>query len=144
MTNQQRKAIAQLIDRYSYEEDEKTLLLFSELGELKKQGYISRSDALRILKWKSPRPTHHYEKNSESDFRLITEMAFASRHERLRMHSLTALSGVKYPAASALLMFYDPKLYPVIDIRVWKQLYKLNLVNTNPKGQGFSLDEWIT
>src|SRR5579872_936048 len=114
MTNQQKKAIAQLIDKYPYVEDGKTLLLFSELSELKKQGYISRSDALRILRWKSPRPTHHYEKNSESDFRSISEMAFASKNERLRMHSLTALKGVKYPAASAILMFYDPKQYPVI------------------------------
>ena len=144
MTNQQRKAIEQLIDEYPYKEDEETMLLFSELAGMKKQGFIYRSDALRILRWKSPRPTRHYEKNSESDFRSITESAFSTRNERLRMHSLTALNGVKYPAASALLMFYDPNEYPVIDIRVWKQLYKLNLVNTNPGGQGFSLDEWIT
>jgi hypothetical protein len=26
---------------------------------------------------------------------------------------------------------------------VWKQLFKANLVDTNPKGQGFSLDEWV-
>jgi hypothetical protein len=144
MTSQQRNAIARLIDEYPYKEDEKTHLLFSEFGELKKQGYILRSDALRILRWKSPRPTRFYIQNSESDFRSITEAAFLSRNERLRMHSLTALKGVKYPAASAILMFYDPKQYPVIDIRVWQQLHRLNFVTTNSKGQGFSLDEWIT
>jgi hypothetical protein len=49
---------------------------------------------------------------------------------------------VKYPAVSAILMFYDKTKYPVIDIRVWKQLYKTGLVNTNSLGRGFKLDEW--
>ena len=39
-------------------------------------------------------------------------------------------------------MFFDPKQYPIIDIRVWRQLYKAGLVETNPRGQGFKLKEW--
>jgi hypothetical protein len=44
--------------------------------------------------------------------------------------------------ASAILMFYDRTQYPIIDIRVWRQLYNAGLVTTNPRGQGFRLKEW--
>jgi len=40
-------------------------------------------------------------------------------------------------------MFYDRINYPVIDIRVWKQLYKHGLLSENPNGQGFTLNQWI-
>ena len=63
--------------------------------------------------------------------------------EKLKIHILTALIGVKYPSASAILMFID-RNYPVLDIRVWKQLYNLNYVNSNPNGQNFTLEEWNT
>jgi hypothetical protein len=39
-------------------------------------------------------------------------------------------------------MFYDPTKYPIIDIRVWKQLYNAGLTKTNPRGQSFRLSEW--
>ena len=39
-------------------------------------------------------------------------------------------------------MFYDPKQYPVIDIRVWRQLYNYGLLTENPKGQSFTLNQW--
>ena len=64
--------------------------------------------------------------------------------ERIKIHILTAIEGVSYPATSAILMFYDKVNYPVIDIRVWQQLYKAGMVTTNPRGQGFRLNEWIT
>ena len=68
------------------------------------------------------------------------------RNELLRMHLLTALNGVNYPAASAILMFYDRKRYPVLDIRVWQQLYKAGLVHfesTRDRISAFS-NGWIT
>lgn len=124
-------------------EDEKTIKLFDRIGNVKKQGYLTKPQALDILKWKSPRPLRHYEINSENDFKEITGLAFESRDERLKIHILTALTGVNYPAASAILMFYDRTMYPIIDIRVWKQFYKIGLVDTNAKGQGFTLKQWI-
>lgn len=105
---------------------------------------MSKDLGLKILKWKSHRPTKHYEKNSNSDFEIITRIAFKQNDERVKIHILTALNGVNYPAASAILMFYDPKQYPVIDIRVWKQLYHFGLLTENPKGQSFTLNQWET
>jgi hypothetical protein len=52
------------------------------------------------------------------------------------------LSGVNYPAASAILMFYDKTKYPVLDIRVWQQLHKAKLVTSNSTGQTFTLKQW--
>ena len=98
---------------------------------------------MKILKWKSPRPLKYYIKNNNEDFKKITRLAFQQKDEKLKIHILTALIGVKYPSASAILMFLNQD-YPVLDIRVWKQLYKLQLVKTNPNGQNFSLEEWIT
>lgn len=141
MTKQQRKAIAQLLDK-KYDEDVKTKKLLSQLSHVKECEFLERNDAITILRWKSTRPTPLYERNSEDDFREITSVAFTTKHEGLKIHTLTALHGVSIPAASALLMFRDPSNYPVIDIRVWNELRNLNIVSSNARGQGFKLSEW--
>lgn len=120
-----------------------TFQLFDSLKNIKNQGSLTKAQGIKILKWKSPRPLQRYQSNSDKDFQEITKLSFSTKNERVKIHILTALKGVNIPAASAILMFYDRKRYPVIDIRVWKQLFKANLVDTNPKGQGFSLDEWV-
>lgn len=38
-------------------------------------------------------------------------------------------------------MFYDKTIFPVLDIRVWQQLYNGNLVYDNAKGQNFTLNQ---
>ena len=124
-------------------EDSKTLELFEYFDSIKKQGFLTKEQGLKILKWKSPRPLKHYNKNSNEDFEKITRLAFQQHDEKLKIHILTAQVGVKYPSASALLMFLDQN-YPVLDIRVWKQLHKLKYVKTNPKGLNFTLSEWET
>ena len=143
MTKSQSAKIATVIKNYPYEEDKKTTELFSKFGNLKRRTHLTKEEAIEILKWKSPRPLPHYEKNTDAEYRIITEAAFSTEHEGLKMHTLRALKGVHYPAASAILMFHDPKRYPVIDIRVWQQLYAIGFVKTNPRGQSFSLDEWL-
>jgi hypothetical protein len=142
MTKKNEERIKKILAEIPYSEGDFTNELFRKLGNLKKQGYITKSQAIKILKWKSPRPLRYYESNSPKDFKEITKIAFNTKNERLRIHILTALRGVKYPAASALLMFYDKTRYPVIDIRVWKQLFKAGYVSSNAKGQGFTLEEW--
>ena len=123
-------------------EDKVAIDLFALSSIIRKQGFINKLQAVKILKWKSPRPLRHYILNSEEDFIHITKLAFEQESDRLKIHILTALSGVKYPSASALLMFYDKRNYPIIDIRVWKQLYDLKLVKENPRGQNFTLNQW--
>ena len=123
-------------------EDEKTIALFLKFPCLKKQGFVTKEQFIEIAKWKSSRPLKHYEANDERIVKEVTGIAFATKNEKIKIHILTALKGVNYPTASAILMFYDQVKYPVLDIRVWQQLYKAKLVDTNEKGQNFTLEEW--
>lgn len=125
-------------------EDKKTIELFKQFKSLGKQDFLTKEQLIEILKWKSPRPLKHYLANSEKAVKEITALAFATKDDTMKVHILTALTGVNLPAASAILMFYNPTKFPVIDIRVWQQLHKAKLVDTNPKGQGFKLQEYET
>lgn len=125
-------------------EDKKTIEIFKQFKSIYKQDFLTKAQLIEILKWKSPRPLKHYLANSEKAVKEITALAFATKDDTMKVHILTALTGVNLPAASAILMFYNPTKFPVIDIRVWQQLHKAKLVDTNPKGQGFKLHEWET
>jgi len=134
--------IDKIINQTDDFEDKVAIELFNLSDLINRQGFIDKSHGIKILKWKSPRPLRHYSKNSDEDFKQITKLAFEQENDRMKIHILTALSGVNYPSASALLMFYDKDNYPIIDIRVWKQLYYLKLVEENPRGQNFTLNQW--
>lgn len=138
MTSTINKIIAKTADF----EDSKTLELLNLSDLIKEQGYLTKEQTIRILKWKSPRPLRFYEQNTNTEIETITKLAFQQNNDNLKIHILTALKDVNYPSASAILMFYEPKKYPVLDIRVWKQLYKNNLVSSNSKGQNFTLEQW--
>ncbi|TPD71119.1 hypothetical protein [Flavobacterium microcysteis] len=120
-------------------EDSKTSILFDYFKDLSNQNFLNKEQLLKILMWKSPRPLNLYMLNSEEEIKEITTLAFSLTNDKLKIHTLTALKGVSYPAASAILMFYNPILYPVLDIRVWRQLYNSKLLDSNPKGQNFTL-----
>ncbi|UTD14909.1 hypothetical protein HER15_05195 [Tenacibaculum mesophilum] len=132
--------IDEILKSIDYKEDDKTLKIFSLVEQ--EEELLSRNTLIKILKWKSPRPLRFYNENEEEYIKNITQLAFKQENERVKIHILTALKGVNYPSASAILMFKNPELFPVLDIRVWKQLYKNNLVSVNPRGIGFTLDQW--
>jgi len=122
-------------------EDVKTTVLLQEFESLNKPDCLSKDQFLKIAQWKSSRPLQYYKLNSEKDIREITSLAFATPEDSLKIHILAALKGINYPTASAILMFYDKTKYPVLDIRVWKQLYQARLVTTNARGQNFTLSQ---
>ena len=70
--------------------DKNTLELFKLTTSIKSKGFISKDLGLKILKWKSNRPTNHYEKNLNSDFEIITKIAFEQNDEKVKIHILTA------------------------------------------------------
>ena len=49
---------------------------------------------------------------------------------------------LKIPTASAILMFLNPKKYPIIDTRVWQVLWDFGIVRMNKPGKGFTLKNW--
>ncbi len=122
-------------------ESQRTLDLMKESKIFKKQGFLNKEQLLKILHWKSPRPLKHYSSNSEKDIIEITKLSLSTKNDTMKLHILTALKGVNYPSASAILMFYDPIKFPVLDIRVWQQLYKAKYVNSNEKGSDFKYHE---
>lgn len=123
-------------------EDEKTIALFEMSESIFEKGFLNKKELIKILKWKSPRPLRYYDQNEEQDVIYITKLALAQDNDALKIHILSALKGVNYPSASAILMFYNPSLYPVLDIRVWKQLCKCKILHENPRGANFTLDQW--
>lgn len=145
MINSPKEDIKKLLISIPDIEDKETIELFELINFLNKEGcYLTKELLIKILKWKSARPLRHYEANSEDEVRQITALAFAIKSDKLKIHVLTALNGVSFATASAILMFYDKTKFPVLDIRVWQQLYKVNLVKTNPEGNNFNLNEWET
>jgi len=132
-----------IILREPYLEDEKTLKMFKSLSNIRKKGYLTKKQFLEILNWKSPRPLKYYSANTEKEVQFSTKLAFKIKNEKLKLHLLTALQGVKYPSASAILMFYNKKKYPVLDMRVWQQLFIAKLLKQNQKGQNFTLNQCI-
>lgn len=131
-----------ILSKTSSQEDAKTIKLLESTKIYRRKGFLNKPQAIKILKWKSPRPLRHYEINDENYIKNVTQLAFQVDNDKLKIHILAALKGVNYPSASAILMFFDPINYPVIDIRVWKELYKMNLVQENPRGMSFTLEQW--
>src|SRR5438093_12332192 len=102
-----------LLDEY-----ESTSALIDELKEVKRRGYFTRAEFLKMSNWKSPRPRRLYESNSAISLRKISESVFFSADENERIELLTRLKGVSIPVASAILTLTDPENYGVLDIRV--------------------------
>ena len=135
--------IAELLaNELTAEDSDETRRLMRDLRVVRQRGYLTKREFIEICRWKSPRATRHYMKNSPERIRRKTAAAFASRDERARFEALTALDGVGAPMASAILTLTDPRRYGVIDIRVWQLLYELGSVRTKPRGVGFTFNHW--
>jgi hypothetical protein len=128
--------------RLSTEESPTTLKLMSDLRVVRKRGYFTTSELERIARWKSPRVIGHIRRNSAGSIRRASADALATRSEKARLESLTTLTGVSVPMASAVLTLLDPRRYGVIDIRVWQLLHELGTVTKNPQGTGFAFNNW--
>jgi hypothetical protein len=123
-------------------EDPETQLIINSLSNVKKRGFLTKPELVKICRWKSPRGIRYVRSNREDKIRKITKAAFSTRSEQRRLSWLTNLNGVSVPMASAILMLTNPKRYGVIDIRVWQLLYKMGSVDTNADGSGFSFKQW--
>ena len=138
-----RKTLQSFLDLHPIAaEEEQTETIIERLRSARKRGYMTRTEFLAACNWKSPRARRHFASNTRASVRAATSVAFASRSERSRFDALTALSGVGTPMASAILTLTNPRRYGVIDIRVWKLLYRLGSVSSRPSGVGFGFEHW--
>ncbi len=126
------------------DEERRARALINSLRDVKKHGYFTKRQFLKMCHWKSARPIKHYKSNSEHGIRLISKKVFATQYENRRIELLTRLKGVNVPVASAILMLTDPRNYGVIDIRVWQLLYLYGSVKTKPGGRNFSVANWYS
>ncbi|MCX6132696.1 MAG: hypothetical protein NTU47_02685 [Ignavibacteriales bacterium] len=123
-------------------EDPSTAVLIKEFSAVRKRGYLTRPELIKVCRWKSARAIRHIRRNRAATVRKVTGAAFATRSEQKKLSLLTSLYGVSIPMASAILTLTYPSRYGVIDIRVWQLLYKMGSVTSNAGGKGFDFKQW--
>lgn len=136
--------IKELLENLNTQEDAKTLRLMKELGGVKKRGYFTKEEFLKMGMWKSPRPKQKYLKNSKEEVISISKKVLSTNFEKRKIKLLTQLKGVSIPTASAILTLIDQKNYCVIDIRVWQILYLYGVVKVKPSGTNFNFNDWYS
>jgi hypothetical protein len=84
--------------------------------------YLDKERFIKLGRWKSKRPTKHYENNSDNLIRDITKLSLSSEDEEIRVKTLLVLKGVSWPVASVILHFAFPSKYPIMDFRALRSL----------------------
>jgi hypothetical protein len=125
------------------EEHGPTAALIRDLAGVRRRGVFTRAEFRRMCRWKSPRARLLWEKNSPARITAVSRAVLATRDERVRMELLTSLTGVGVPMGSAILTLIDPRRYGVLDIRAWQLLFAIRSVQSNRRGQGFTIAQWL-
>jgi hypothetical protein len=104
-----------LVKAYNYKPDleSRVMDLGAAAGD---RGWLKREEFLNIAKWKSARPTPHYEKNSNEAVIKVSKLAFSATHDLEKILLLTDLDGVRVRTATAILHLCFPKQFPLLDI----------------------------
>ena len=113
-----------------------------EFAPVKKRGYLTKVDLIKVCRWKFPHAKKHIKLNSEQKILRITKKVFRIKSEKTKRNYLTRLSGVNVPMASLILMLTDPERFKIIDIRIWNLLYKSGIIKTNSGDNNFKFKEW--
>jgi hypothetical protein len=137
------RSVEALLRRELVEEDPATAALVGELADVRRRGWFTRGEFLRMCRWKSPRALRRYAANPAATVRRVSRAVLAARSERRRLELLTRLRGVSVPTASAILTLIDPRRYGVLDIRAWQLLFGLGSVDRKPAGRGFAARDWL-
>ena len=123
-------------------EDPRASQIIQQVRHTRKDKQLSRGEFLQICRWKSPRAIRQYGRNRRVTIARTIRAVLSTRSEQRRLAYLTNLKGVSVPMASAILTLINPDRYGILDIRVWRLLYEIKSVRTNPRGQGFSFRNW--
>lgn len=113
----------------SYQNDKGKMIketspIFGNISKsLHARGYLKQQEFINICKWKSARPERHYIANNKKKIEEITKEIFSNHPDtELQMNELIKLKGVSIPVASGLLTVIYPKIYCIVDFRVWNSL----------------------
>lgn len=127
--------ISEIIDwssKYKYERSEN--IVIQNAPGIIDRGYLTKLELQIIGEWKTPRSKSRIASNSEDFITEVTQIAFSTKNEKLRIEILNLLVGVGWPTASVLLHFYHKERYPIIDFRA---LYSLNCEHIKPHDYRF-------
>jgi hypothetical protein len=103
---------------------------------VQRRGYLTAREFQQIGDWKSPRTQSRRHQNSSEQIRILTELAFATDEEKLKMDLLRSLHGVHWATASTLLHFCDRRPYPILDYRA---LWSLGF----PRPPHYTMSFWL-
>jgi len=121
-------------NRYDEEEDLYNKGLEEKLREkFRKNKQITKSDLMRIIKWKfqgrllgrQKRILNLIRDVENSSIKEISNLAFKTKddEEKLRLLSSKEMRGIGNALSSVILTFYDPQNYGILDIHVWRGLF---------------------
>ena len=129
------KKLNAISSMYSYGRSE--LEVLENAQKIKNRGYLTKKELQIIGEWKTPRSKSRIASNTEDYIKEVTQIAFSTDSEKLRIEILNLLTGVSWPTASVLLHFYHTDSYPIIDFRA---LYSLNCEHIKP--QDYKFEFW--
>jgi hypothetical protein len=102
--------------RYEYPGEQE--LIEGPVAASRARGHLTRADFLAVARWKSPRSRSRCARNDPHFVEEVTRLALEpSTSDRLRIESLTLLTGVAWPTASVILHFCHREVYPILDFR---------------------------
>ena len=110
-----RTAFLALHEAYGNNDDDGRLLPL--VKEVKARRHLTPPELEALCRWKSARPLPLIRSNSPAEVEDITRWVFATSVERVRIEALLLLRGVSWPMASAVLHWFHPDPYPVLDVR---------------------------
>ena len=136
--NELRDAFERFIRKYGKQEK----FDFDYIGEkIRRRGYLTPLELFYIICWKAPSRDVNRGKAANNAFKCIKrsgteciqrietitrEAIELARNNEIKesIEKLVELFGVRTRVASAILTFYDPENFGVVDVRAWKSLYK--------------------
>ena len=121
--NFNRECIQHWASRYEYGGQNKVTKL---VKQVRKRGYLRRSELITVGKWKSPRSAGSIDNNERLFIKEVTRFALSTKCDRAAIESLTILDGVGAPTASVILHFFHKKDYPILDFRA---LWSVSLID---------------
>ena len=104
--------------------------------QVRKRGYLTKSELKTIGKWKSPRSAGSIVDNERLFVKEVTRFALSTRCDRAAIESLTILDGVGAPTASVILHFFHKRDYPILDFRA---LWSVSLIDGDKYNYSYAL-----
>ena len=131
--NFNRECIQHWASKYEYRGQNKVTRL---VKQVRKRGYLTKSELNTVGKWKSLRPAWHLEKYEEALVQEVTRFALSTRCDKAAIESLTILDGVVEATASVILHFFHKQDYPILDFRA---LWSVSLIDGDKYNYSYAL-----